>query len=196
MGQRLEHGPLFSFMVGSAIELQTLEKFEEVLPQLSASESARLSVQVQRFNNSRIPWDEVLRRERYFMVVNSTNFIESLRYRFSNKFKAVTKSSEERYLNTAAHTEILAATMAALRYSIDEKKMLDRVEALAPKYIPSVPLDPYTRSPLLIASSSTNFVIYSAGPNKQNDQTENDDITLDHKDQTGFRIVARALSDP
>ena len=190
LGQKLEHGPLIYLMLGSAIELMNVEKLSKIVPRLNAEELGRFAGEVSKMNEERVLFGEVCRRERYFVQLNAKNLFEHLRYRFLGKLKEVFEGAEERYLNTAAQMEILAATMAALKHTMEEKKWPERLEEVGGTGF----VDPYTGEALRYLVRETNFVIYSAGPNREDDGGQKDDVTLEHEDSVVWKMMAEALS--
>ena len=77
-----------------------------------------------------------------------------------------------------AHTALLRASRIAVaveRYRLRNNKMPLQLEDLAPRYLSSVPQDPFTGRPMKFAKlggsflARSGYVIYSVGPNGQDD---------------------------
>lgn len=80
---------------------------------------------------------------------------------------------------TAALFETVARTIATDRaadtgiaielYRREHGKLPETLEALTPKYLPSVPLDPFTGKPMIYKVEDRGFTIYGLGKNKVDD---------------------------
>ena len=194
MGERVEHGPLINYLVGAAIERSALKQLEPLLPKLSTADLADLAPKLQTFNRDRIPFDEILRREHYFMSVNATNIVDAVKTRFSSRTGAMVNKTRESHSRLRVQIEIVAATMGALRYTRENPTPLTNVEFLAPKYLRSVPLDPYSNRPLLVLNTTNTPIVYSVGPNKRDDHAKSDDILPGFRDNTASRIMLNAIT--
>jgi hypothetical protein len=84
-GQKVERGPLINFMVGSAIELTGIKPLGQVTPMLSAAELSELGAKLLEADGARIGFEEVKRRERYFMKMNREDFLTRVRGLFRSK---------------------------------------------------------------------------------------------------------------
>jgi hypothetical protein len=68
-----------------------------------------------------------------------------------------------------ARADAMAATCAALRFRADTGAWPARAEDLAPKYLPSVPLDPWTGTPIRMATDADGFRMWSTGEDGRDD---------------------------
>jgi hypothetical protein len=66
LGQRVEHGPLIALLVGVAIEKIGLTAVEKVAPALTPAERKELADQIESLDRERLPFSEVIQRERFF----------------------------------------------------------------------------------------------------------------------------------
>jgi hypothetical protein len=191
LGQKVERGPLINALVGTAIELIGLRNLENVVPHLATNELHEVSSKLIALNQRRIPFSEIVRREHYFWKVNASKGSNDAEELARNN--AQVASTEERYLNTAAYTEVIAVSMAAAQFERETGKRLTALENLTPTYLERTPIDPYTKMALAIFNSTTNRVIYSLGPNKKDDHGQGDDISTSFKDTVGYRILIDSL---
>ena len=65
--------------------------------------------------------------------------------------------------------DAMAATCAALRFHADTGAWPARAEDLAPKYLPAVPLDPWTGTPIRMATDADGFRMWSTGEDGRDD---------------------------
>lgn len=194
LGERVEHGPMYDYLVGAGIERYALKSLEAVPPKLSDGDLVELSARLQSFNESRITWNEILAREHYFMALNATNVVEALKDRFSQRTREMIETMRESQFTLRAQIEIAATTMAAICYARENSAPLTNVETLAPKYLPKVPIDPFSNRPLLVLTTTNRASIYSVGPNKRDDHGTSDDIVAGHRDSTWINVITGALS--
>lgn len=66
LGQNVEHGPLVALLVGMSIEKSGLEAIEKVTARLTPTEREELAEKIQSLDRQRLPFSEVMLRERYF----------------------------------------------------------------------------------------------------------------------------------
>jgi len=71
--------------------------------------------------------------------------------------------------DTLATVHCATAAVAIERYQRQEKKFPDSINDISPKYIKSIPSDPYTGKPLLLVSDESGYSVYSAGSNRIDD---------------------------
>jgi hypothetical protein len=80
-------------------------------------------------------------------------------------------------------------TLALAAYHADHNAYPDSLSDLAPKYLPAIPLDPFSSKPFLYQHTAPNFLLYSIGP----------DLTDDHgapESQGKGDIVVTSTSHP
>lgn len=191
-GQKVEVGPLINFMMGSGVELYA-KKLEPLIHSLTPEELKNVAGEIRSLNKSRVSFKEIERRERYFASQNRGSPLQYLKSLIRRDLKEALKGGKERYLNVTAYFEVLATTMDLRRYSLLEGRIAKSFADLIPHYAPVLPLDPYTGQPLILANKGSNVVVYSVGPNLQDDSGGKDDIDAGYKDQVGGRMVVEAL---
>jgi hypothetical protein len=127
------------------------------------------------------------------MALNATSIVDAVKVRFSRRTRGMVETMRESQFTLRAQIEIAAATMAAIRYARENSAPLTTVESLVPKYLPKVPLDPFSNQPLLVLANTNSPSIYSVGPDKRDDHGKSDDIVGGHKDSTWLRVLSGAL---
>ena len=78
--------------------------------------------------------------------------------------RAVTQFAVDR-----ARCDAAAAVCAALRFRADTGAWPARAEDLAPRYVPAVPLDPWTGTPIRMAADARGFRMWSTGEDRRDD---------------------------
>ena len=82
--------------------------------------------------------------------------------------------------------DITRVAIALAGYKAEHGEYPDTLDALAPKYIPEVPLDRYTDKPLVYKKTDDGYLLYALGPNLKDDGgTSLDD------DRVNYDIVVR-----
>jgi hypothetical protein len=84
------------------------------------------------------------------------------------------------------------AAVAAERFRIQNKDWPPNLQALAPKYLAEVPLDPFTGTPLLFKKQPEGLVIYSVGPDGRDDGGRFDALNTAPSGEApdyGFRLL-------
>jgi len=67
-------------------------------------------------------------------------------------------------LRQQAQTRILSAYLAAARHWKQKAQLPDKWQDLVPKYLPRIPLDPFTDEPLKLTIVDGAVLVYSVGP--------------------------------
>jgi hypothetical protein len=87
----------------------------------------------------------------------------------------------ERAAKADALRQALRLGLAAEKYRLRHKQFPEKLDALAPDFIPSVPLDPFDGKPMRMKRTDKGLVIYSVGP----DLTDDGGKPMDEQNQTG-----------
>jgi len=82
LGQRVEHGPLIALLVGTAIERIGLDSVEKVARTLTDAQRKDLADRIDSLDRERLPFSEVVLRERYFARHNTGNPVKLFIGRF------------------------------------------------------------------------------------------------------------------
>ncbi|NLF30256.1 MAG: hypothetical protein GX591_05120 [Planctomycetes bacterium] len=80
-----------------------------------------------------------------------------------------------------ARRRLVALAVAMWRYHLAEGAFPENLEALVPRHLPAVPVDPFTGEPLKLAWTLDGIVLYSVGP----DLEDGGGAPLDDKTRTG-----------
>lgn len=185
-GQKVEHGPLISFLVGLAIENMAMNRLEQLIPSISETNLATVIPMLIKANQSRLPHSEVVRRERYFISRNATNMVQALQATLSPQSRKTIKSVEEKGLKTTARMEALATAMALRQFELNRKASsnteqtlnLNSVKQLMPRFLNEIPIDPFSKKELRLNQNGEKSLIFSVGPNRKDESGQGDDIAV------------------
>jgi hypothetical protein len=95
------------------------------------------------------------------------------------------------YLVDRASRDAAVATCAVLRFRADTGAWPERAEDLSPKYLPAVPRDPWTDTPLRMATDADGFRMWSTGEDGRDDG--GDPSVKDHDEYGGKLATTRAF---
>jgi len=95
------------------------------------------------------------------------------------------------YVVDRSWRDAMAATCAALRFRADTGAWPARAEDLVPKYLPAVPLDPWTGTPIRMATDAGGFRVWSTGEDGRDDS--GDPRATDLASWGGTRATTLAL---
>lgn len=91
-------------------------------------------------------------------------------------------------LSYRAHCRCIATALAAERFRLENGDWPTKWEQLAPKYVPSVLLDPFTGKPLFLKALPDGLVIYSVGYNGNDDGGEIFPTDKQYYNDVGYRL--------
>ncbi|MBN1865718.1 hypothetical protein JW916_00350 [Candidatus Sumerlaeota bacterium] len=90
----------------------------------------------------------------------------------------------DRGLMDTSRMEVLRLALAIKAYRIEQGEWPETLDGLAPDYIESVPLDPYTGKTMIFRQRGDGFVVYSVGANGTDDggnPTHGDDVVWEER---------------
>lgn len=96
-GQAIEFGPMISLYSGLSIEAIGLDGLAQLERKLKAEQKAEISAKLQTLNSQRIPFDEVVKREKYFLRRNTPSPIHHLLFQFSPARRRSIEAGRRKY---------------------------------------------------------------------------------------------------
>lgn len=155
-----------SFKTGSIVRARA--DFLEFVTELVAI--ARLPVEQQ---DSR--YAEVLAR-----IKKGSAFLQELLSYVAQHFK--------QYPRRQAGLRSALTALAVERYRLKHGRWPERLEDLVPAFLPALPTDPYTGSPLVYRQNDDGIVVYSVGVNGKDDQGDIEHRSDAVDKDVGFRL--------
>lgn len=75
----------------------------------------------------------------------------------------------------------LLLRLAIRQFQLDQERLPDSLDSLAPEYLPTIPTDPFTAGDFLYRASENSYELYSPGPDKVDNGNAkgSDDVSLD-----------------
>jgi len=100
---------------------------------------------------------------------------------------SIQRVAQANYRNQAVlHSARVA--LAAERYRLANGNWPKTLEQLTPRFLAAVPLDPFAQGPLRLRHTTEGLVIYSVGPNEQDDGGDLEPTSNRDLRDVGFRL--------
>ncbi len=140
-----------------------------MLPALNPGQTRVVIRELENLERSRVSWQEVRRAERLFMrqelkKVSPLSWPQGLWQNWQ-----VLVSTESRHKSAVAKGRLLQAEAAARCYLAEQGRAPPTLQELVPQYLTRVPEDPFTGGSLLYRPQTTNWLLYSVGPDGTDD---------------------------
>lgn len=94
-------------------------------------------------------------------VAGNAQALKDYKDRSYNQVERIAKT----HLTMRAQCRTIATGLAAERFRLDQQRWPTSLQELTPKYLATVPLDPFTGKPLLLKQEADGITIYSVGIN-------------------------------
>src|SRR5262245_27471098 len=173
LGLMLRRGStLIEYLIGTAIQGFTAKRLITARADVSPEQARRIITVLQQSldqqeNLNAIKYrDRVMAERAYGWAARLSNILDSAGLP-SQIYLAGTIDEPQR--RTATTVRLLQADLALRLYQTDHGALPERLGDLVPKYLPTVPLDPYSQQPLIYKVNGDSFLLYSVGL----DQTDN-----------------------
>ena len=169
MGLVLQRGGLqIHFLVGNAIEGVGQSSLGKIRDKLSAAERQRLIGELQRVDHQREPVSQIEQRDSIFDD-------RTLRWRHRLEMVVLARSPpagvETTYANfqrrSVTYSRLMMADLAVRAFVAEKGRFPKSLEELVPKYLATVPEDPFSGQPLRYRPMPLTFVLYSVGQDRQ-----------------------------
>ena len=156
-------GLLVHALLGNGIEGIGLSRLAEVRPSVSPETARQMIEALQRLEAEREPNGAVEERE---AVWQQHAYGWAGRLTFDPSPMDAAKNIAD---GTSARTRLLICDLAIRLYQAEHGKLPERLEQLAPRYLPELPIDPYSGQPPVFRASGEKYVLYSLGPDRKDD---------------------------
>jgi hypothetical protein len=171
LGSDMSHGGLMmNRLVGIACEGVGSIPLVKLLPKLNCEQVRPLIADLERIDDATVPWREVLQNENRFARAQLGKYPNPIKL-VSDLWQArdTRRASAERHDLAAAHLRLLIVELALRTYKCDQGTGPGSLIQLVPKYLQSLPMDPFSGKPLVYRPTGTNWVLYSLGPDRVDD---------------------------
>jgi len=158
-------------LVGQAIEDMGLDAWIGLRKMLTPQQCRELIDTLQKLDADREPLEDVLARDQLWDRI-AYDWKEQLMRRLS-MITGTNSDSLPMLLQSAnrhqARLRLLICGLALRVYSVENGNPPEKLADLVPDYLPAVPQDPYSGEPLVYRREAAKYVLYSVGPDGQDD---------------------------
>jgi hypothetical protein len=158
-------GYLVTRLVGIACEAIGYAPLANLVPKLNREDARAVLTELERVDAGRVTWPEVLAGERYFhrrQYARHPNPILWVAGWWQSRDSR--EKAEVKHRIVAAHERLLVAELALRCAQSELGHPPARLNDLVTNYLSRVPQDPFTGQPLVYRPQSTNWLLYSVGP--------------------------------
>ncbi|MEW4569858.1 hypothetical protein AB1L88_18490 [Tautonia sp. JC769] len=172
------NGLLIHALVGFAIEGTGREQLRLLRDDLDENQCRTLAEAVMAFESDRPDIEETIALETAWGLETAPRglrlartFVPGVRGRLDGLLLPALESGRNASLRASALTRLLAVDLAIRGYEARHSAVPDRLEQLVPEFLNELPTDPFAGGPFVyrVADSETGFVLYSVGPDGQDD---------------------------
>lgn len=166
-------GLMLERIAGDAVESLGLEGLRELRGNFSASERQQIIQALQAVDAKHEPFPELLARESAFsdaIIDNRMGIWAILVRRTTRKLlQQGAAFAETAVKRNEAILRLLMADLALHRFQLETGVLPGDLKDLVPKYLTTVPIDPFSGQPLVYRRQPSGPLIYSVGPDRQDD---------------------------
>jgi hypothetical protein len=181
--------PMIAYMMGIAVEGTGLRHLRDIREKLSPEQSRRVIGLLESGDGNRVRAAEVATCETQFMNANvrKMGFLASISMRVSGiQAKQIAQATSildntEKRQNAARR--LLLTDLAIRVYRKEHGSDPADLNALVPSILKSVPMDPYTDRPLGYQKRGKDGIVYSFGPDRDDDMLTKP-LPVKHLDKT------------
>ena len=163
-------GFLINRLVGVSCEAIGGSPLAKLVPILKPDEARSVITALEKVDSARVTWEEVRRNENRFsryQLRKGYNLITWATTRWP-RWRSMHKD-ETKHRIIMAHERLLAAELALRCYQSEQGRAPTGLEQLVPQYLQRVPSDPFSGRPMIYRPQSTNWLLYSVGPDGVDD---------------------------
>jgi hypothetical protein len=176
LGELMSHRvPMMAFQISQAIEYSGLYHLRDMRDKLSPEQCRKLIDLLLEVDRKQEPAAQSILFENMFINANikQMGFFPSIMIRVSGvqaKTQAqVTQSLESSEKRHAAARRVFLTDLAVRIYRAEHGEAPPDLNALVPSILKTVPVDPYTNKPLRYQKRGNDGVVYSVGPDRDDD---------------------------
>jgi len=156
-------GFIINRLVGIACEAIGFNPLANSATTLKSEQAQQLIAKLERIDNARVTWDEVLLAEKAFArhEAQTPNPIMWLSEWWQSR--SAKQKAEEKHKKMVARLRLLTSELALRFFQSEEGQGPARLEHIVPKHLQHVPIDPFSGQPVVYRVQGTNWLVYSVG---------------------------------
>jgi hypothetical protein len=165
LGNEISRGGLImNRLVGISCAAVGSRCLAKLVPGLSCEQVPPLIARLEKIDKQGVTWSEVRQNENAFQSVSPIKWVTGWLFSRVPRQKAQT-----RHNIAVAHIRLLMTELSLRCYQAETGRAPTLLEQLVPRYLQSVPLDPFSGQPLVYHSLGTNWLLYSLGTDRVDD---------------------------
>ena len=170
-GQEMSRGGFLSTRwVGIACEAIGYAPLARVVPKLSREEARMVLTELERVDAGRVAWAEVRRSEKQYTRYQYAHHPNPILWAEEWwQTRGIKEKAEAKHKIVMAHQRLLATELALRCAQSEQGHPPARLDDLVTNYLSKVPADPFNGQPLMYRPQSTNWLLYSVGPDRVDD---------------------------
>lgn len=171
LGSAMSHGGLMiNRLVGIACEGVGSIPLVRLLPRLTCEQVRPVVADLEKIDNTTVPWRDVLQNEDRFARVQLGNYPNPIKLVLDLwQARDTRRATAVHHDLAAARLRLLIVELALCAYRCDEGKGPGGLTQLVPRHLGSLPVDPFSGNPMVYRPMGTNWVLYSLGPDRVDD---------------------------
>ncbi len=190
------HVPTIAYLIAVAVESTGLHHLRSLRAKLSPEECRKIIALLEEIDRTGEPSPDVAARESQFMTANlrKMGFLARISMTISGMHRKnlaqVANSTETVAKRRDVALRLLLASLAVQVYNQEHGEPPPDLNALVPTILKTVPIDPYNERPLRYQIRGKDGVVYSFGPDRDDDmlmkrlaerhlETDDGDYTID-----------------
>jgi len=141
----------------------------KLVPKLNRDQAFSILGELEKIDQSRVSWDEVLENEKMFtreVVKDAPVFGRLLAWWIG---RGTRKRAAESHHSGIARLRLLMTELALRCYKADQGQPPAGLPTLVPKYLQPLPVYPFSGKPLIYRVQGSNWVLYSVGADRIDD---------------------------
>ena len=163
-------GVLITRLIGIACEAIGCRALARVMPKLSREDARIAAAELERLDAGRVTWAEVRQNELYFCSRQNARRFNPIAWATDWwQDRQILERAEVTHKKIMAHERLLAAELALRCYQAEQGHPPARLDDLLTNYLSRVPQDPFSGRPMIYRPQSTNWLLYSVGPDGVDD---------------------------
>lgn len=170
LGNEIGRGFVIHRLVGVACEAIGYNRLSAVITNLNCADSLPLLAELTTVATNRVTWEEVKRNENAFVRYELSKYRNPITAaRDWWQARASIKTAALRHNSTLAHVSLLTLELNLRCYRAEHGQPPATLDQLVPRYLTTLPSDPFTGKALIYRPQGTNWLLYSVGPDGVDD---------------------------
>ncbi len=156
-------------LVGVACQAIAASSLGKLMPALSCEHSRPAIERLMDLDSNAVSWSEVMFCEKEYIRRQPQGLNPIRRAMDWWSTRSSLKRAKFKHDFMSAHIRLMAVELAVRCYSSENGKPPAQLFDLVPKYIPRVPLDPFTEKDFIYRPQGMNWLVYSVGEDGRDD---------------------------